>query len=149
MYPMLVSEHSIAFIATTRPEQARVFYRAVLGLRLIEDTPSALIFDANGTMLRIQKVQTLTSGGHTVLGWQVVDVSETVGILLKQGIIFERYPGLAQDEQGIWTPPDGNKIAWFTDPDGNTASLTEFRHDWLMRRLCLVPLAGSGLNEAR
>ena len=126
---MLAHEHSIAFIATTRPEQARVFYSAVLGLRLIEDTPSALVFDANGTMLRIQKVQTLTSGGHTVLGWQVVDVSETGGILLKQSIIFERYPGLAQDEQGIRTTPDSNTIGWFTDPDGNTVSLTELRHD--------------------
>ncbi|MDQ2904140.1 MAG: VOC family protein [Chloroflexota bacterium] len=37
----------IAFIATTQPEQARVFYREVLGLRLVEDTPFSLVFDAN------------------------------------------------------------------------------------------------------
>jgi hypothetical protein len=52
-----------------------------------------------------------------------------VELLLKRGIIFNRYPGLSQDEQGIWTTPDGNKIAWFTDLDGNTLSLTEIRHD--------------------
>ena len=126
---MLAHSNLIAFIATTRPEQARVFYSELLGLRLMEDTPFALVFDANGTMLRIQKVQTLTSAGHTVLGWHVVDVHETVEMLLKRGIIFERYPGLLQDEQGIWTTPDGHKIAWFTDPDGNTLSLTEILHD--------------------
>ena len=126
---MLTHCDIIAFIATTQPEQARVFYSEVLGLRLMEDTPFALVFDANGTMLRIQKVQTLTPAGHTVLGWHVVDVHETVEILLKRGIIFDRYPGLPQDEQGIWTTPDGNKIAWFTDPDGNTLSLTEILHN--------------------
>lgn len=74
-----------------------------------------------------QKVQTLSPAGHTVLGWQAVDVSGTVKVLLKQSASFDLYSGLAQDEQGIWTTPDGNTIAWFTDPDGNTSSLTELR----------------------
>ena len=52
---MLAHCDLIAFIATTQPEQARVFYSEVLGLRLMEDTPFALVFDAYGTMLRIQK----------------------------------------------------------------------------------------------
>ena len=122
---MLTSSDIIAFVATTQPEKARVFYSEVLGLRLVEDTPYALVFDANGTMLRIQKVQMLTTAGHTVLGWHVADMHEAVEVLQKRGVTFERYPGLPQDEQGIWTTPDGNKIAWFTDPDGNTLSLTE------------------------
>jgi len=126
---MLAHCDIIAFIATTRPEQTRVFYGEVLGLRLMEDTPFVLVFDANGTMLRIQKVQTLTTAGHTVLGWHVDDVHEAVEMLLKRGIIFDRYPGLPQDEQGVWTTPDGNRIVWFRDPDGNTLSLTEIRHD--------------------
>jgi predicted lipoprotein len=46
-------------------------------------------------------------------------------MLRKRGVVFARYPNLAQDELGIWTTPDGNKIAWFNDPDGNTLSLTE------------------------
>ena len=126
---MLAHCDIIAFIDTAQPEQAKVFYGDVLGLRLMEDTPFALVFDANGTMLRIQKVVTLTKAGYTVLGWHVGDIQETVEMLLKRGIFFDRYPGLTQDEQGIWTTPDGNKIAWFTDPEGNTLSLTEIRRD--------------------
>ena len=126
---MLARCDIIAFIATAHPEQARVFYSEVLGLPLPEDTPFALVFDANGTMLRIQKVKTLTQAGYTALGWHVGDIHEAMGALLNRGILFERYPGLPQDEQGIWTTPDGNKIAWFTDLDGNTLSLTEIRHD--------------------
>jgi hypothetical protein len=31
------------------------------------------------------------------------------------------------DEDGIWTTPEGDKVAWFADPDGNILSLTQFR----------------------
>jgi hypothetical protein len=39
-------------------------------------------------------------------------------------VIFARDDGLLQDGQGIWTSPDGSRVAWFKDPDGNTLSLT-------------------------
>ena len=126
---MLTHCDVIAFIATVHAEEARVFYSEVLGLRLLEDTPFALVFDANGTMLRIQKVEMLTTAGYTVLGWQVGNIHEAVERLHTRGILFDRYPGLPQDEQGIWTTAQGHKIAWFSDPDGNTLSLTEFRRD--------------------
>ena len=35
------------------------------------------------------------------------------------------YAGFEQDEQGIWTTPTGARVAWFTDPDGNTLQLTQ------------------------
>jgi hypothetical protein len=38
-------------------------------------------------------------------------------------VTFEKYP-FAQDKQrGIWTAPDGSKIAWFKDADGNVLSV--------------------------
>jgi catechol 2,3-dioxygenase-like lactoylglutathione lyase family enzyme len=126
---MLTNAALIAFIATAHPDQARVFYSEVLGLPLREESPFALVFDAQGTMLRVQKVDRLTHVGYTVLGWQVDDIREAVEQLQQRGIRFERYPGLLQDEQGIWTTPDGTNIAWFADPDGNTLSLTELRQD--------------------
>ena len=46
--------------------------------------------------------------------------------LAKRGIAFERYESLEQDENGIWTAPDGARVAWFKDPDGNLLSLTQF-----------------------
>jgi predicted enzyme related to lactoylglutathione lyase len=33
---------------------------------------------------------------------------------------------MEQDDLGIWTTPGGDRIAWFTDPDGNVLSLTQF-----------------------
>ena len=126
---MLAQSDMIAFIATAHPEEAKVFYSEVLGLCLLEETPFALVFDANGTMLRIQKVETVAKAGYTTLGWHVGNIHAAVELLQRRGIRFERFAGLPQDEQGIWTTPDGHKIAWFTDPDGNTLSLTETQHD--------------------
>jgi catechol 2,3-dioxygenase-like lactoylglutathione lyase family enzyme len=43
----------VTFVATSDSARARAFYEDVLGLRLIADEPYALVFDANGIMLRI------------------------------------------------------------------------------------------------
>ena len=115
----------ICFAATRQSEQARKFYQDVLNLPLIEDTPFALVFDANGTMLRIQKVQDHRPVRHTVLGWRVVDIRSTIDDLSSKGIRFERYDGLPQDDRAIWQTPDNALVAWFRDPDGNVLSLTQ------------------------
>jgi predicted enzyme related to lactoylglutathione lyase len=123
---MLNNSKLICFAATTKPAVAKAFYGDTLGLSLMEDGPFALVFDANGTMLRVQKVRDLSPVAHTALGWEVGDIRSTIQRLCKQGVRFERYDGLPQDELGLWTTPDGSKVAWFKDPDGNILSLTEF-----------------------
>ena len=124
---MLNKTRIIAFVATQHPARARKFYEETLGLTLVEDGPFALVFDANGTMLRVQKVEKLIPATHTVLGWDVPDIHATIKELSKRGVRFEHFEGLQQDKSGIWTSPAGGKIAWFKDPDGNTLSLTQFQ----------------------
>jgi catechol 2,3-dioxygenase-like lactoylglutathione lyase family enzyme len=123
---MLGNSRLIGFAATKRPELAKEFYRDVLGLRLTEDGPFALVFDANGTMLRIQKVQEHVPAKNTTLGWRVDDIRARIDELGSKGVQFERYERLPQDNRGIWRTPDGAEVAWFKDPDGNTLSLTQW-----------------------
>ena len=123
---MLSSSEVIAFVATTNAEKARAFYEGRLGLTLVEDNPFALVFDAHGVMLRIQKVQSLNPAAHTTLGWNVSDIRKTIAALVQNGVIFERYDRLSQDPAGIWVSPSGAHVAWFKDPDGNVLSLTQF-----------------------
>jgi len=117
----------VAFIATRDAERARKFYRDTLRLRLVLDQlPFALVFDANGTMLRVTPVKELHPAVYTVLGWQVPDITQAARTLEKAGVRFERYPGLEQDDLGIWTAPDhAAKVAWFKDPDGNTLGISQ------------------------
>jgi catechol 2,3-dioxygenase-like lactoylglutathione lyase family enzyme len=122
----LAKRKLVAFAATTSAARARRFYRDTLGLKLVDDNQFALVFDANGTMLRVQLVEEVVSPPYTVLGWEVQDIEATVATLKKAGVKFQKYPGMDQDRAGIWTSPSGARIAWFKDPDGNTLSVTEF-----------------------
>jgi catechol 2,3-dioxygenase-like lactoylglutathione lyase family enzyme len=123
---MLGSSDVVAFAATTDMPRAREFYQRRLGLTLVEENEYASVFDANGTMLRVTAVPALTPAGHTVLGWRVADIAASIGALTANGVEFTRYDGLSQDDTGVWTTPSGERVAWFTDPDGNVLSLTQF-----------------------
>jgi catechol 2,3-dioxygenase-like lactoylglutathione lyase family enzyme len=123
----MLNEHDvIAFAATTHPEKSKAFYAFVLGLRLVADEEFAIVFDAHGTMLRIQKVHVHEPAPFTALGWHVTNIEHAVDELTAKGVQMTRYDGFDQDARGIWNAPGGARIAWFKDPDGNTLSLTQF-----------------------
>jgi catechol 2,3-dioxygenase-like lactoylglutathione lyase family enzyme len=115
-----------AFVATTDAARAIRFYRDTLGLRLVLDDRFALIFDANGTSLRIQKVASFTPQPFTALGWEVDDITAAIEGLVARGVTMGRFDGMAQDERGVWTTENGDRIAWFRDPDGNMLSLAQY-----------------------
>jgi len=125
---ILGSSKLVAFAPVTDPVKAKAFYEGVLGLRLVEDQrPFALVFDANGTMLRVTPVGKHQPAPFTVLGWEVESIEATVKRLTAVGVEFQRYAGLNDnDPLGIWTSPSGARIAWFHDPDKNVLSLTQF-----------------------
>jgi catechol 2,3-dioxygenase-like lactoylglutathione lyase family enzyme len=125
---ILGSGKLVAFAPTTDPVKARAFYEDVLGLRLLADeAPFALVFDANGTMLRVTTVHEFSPHPFTVLGWYVESIESTVEKLTAAGVVFLRFPGMNdKDPLGIWTTPSGARVAWFHDPDKNVLSLTQF-----------------------
>ena len=122
---MLSNAHLVAFLPTDDLDRARQFFTDVIGLSLVEDTPFASVFDANGTTLRVTPVAPFTRPPHTVLGWVVADIAAETRALAARGVHFERYEGMDQDASGVWTTPGGDRVAWFKDLDGNTLSLTQ------------------------
>jgi catechol 2,3-dioxygenase-like lactoylglutathione lyase family enzyme len=123
---MLESSDVVAFVAATDLPRAREFYEQKLGLPVAGQNDFACVFDANGTMLRVTAVADVSHPGYNVLGWRVTDIEATVLGLVARGVVFNWYDSMDQDEHGIWTTPAGEKVAWFSDPDGNTLSLTQF-----------------------
>jgi catechol 2,3-dioxygenase-like lactoylglutathione lyase family enzyme len=115
----------VTFLLTRSADAAIAFYRDTLGLTYLRDDGFALVFDLSGVMLRIGKVETLTPAQNTVLGWEVDDIAASVRKLEEKGVAFERYPNMGQDAQGICTFPNGDKVAWFKDPDGNVLSFSQ------------------------
>jgi catechol 2,3-dioxygenase-like lactoylglutathione lyase family enzyme len=116
----------IAFVPVRDIAVARRFYVSTLGLSPTEESPFALVVDANGTMVRITPVPDLQPQPFTIAGWSVPDMESTVDALVSRGVTFNRYAGMEQDARGIWDAPSGDRVAWFADPDGNTLSLTQF-----------------------
>ena len=122
---MLSVSSIVGFMATVNPAEAKHFYHEILGLQLIDENPFALVFKSGDTTLRVQKVETLVTPPYTSLGWEIEDIAAVVQDLISKGVKFQRFEDLLQDEMGVWLTPDGSKVAWFQDPDGNTLSLTE------------------------
>ena len=113
---------------TANRAAAKPFYADVLGLRVLGEDDHAVTFDAgNRTPLRLTTMPGYQGAGHTVLGWHVADLPAVMAALKAKGVAFKTYEGIGQDANGVWASPDGGaKLAWFTDPDGNVLSLTQF-----------------------
>lgn len=125
---MLGSAYVIAFVPTRNPAKARVFYEKTLGLKFVSEDPFALVFEAHGVALRIANVSSVGDfkpAPFTILGWEIRNAEKTVEALTAKGVSFERFPGMNQNEMGIWDSPSGARVAWFKDPDGNILSVTE------------------------
>ena len=121
------SAKAVSFIVARDRAAAKACYGGTLGFPLTHEDDFAAVYDQNGTMLRISTMPDHVAQGHTVLGWDVPDIEEAVTALRDKGVAFTVYEGFGQDALGIWTVPGGTtKVAWFTDPDGNVLSLTQF-----------------------
>lgn len=123
---MKKSRHPISFVATLEPEKAKIFYGEVLGLEIIESSPYALVFSDGENMLRVQIVAELRPASHTAHGWEVTNIKQEIEDLMSKGVEFLTFDQLGQDALGVWTTPDGHKIAWFKDPSCNVLSFTEY-----------------------
>jgi catechol 2,3-dioxygenase-like lactoylglutathione lyase family enzyme len=123
---MLGDRLFMAFVPVRDLSVARSFYGELLGLRVTEDSPYAVVLDAGGTTLRLTPVDDLHAQPFTIAGWQVLDMEKAFDALATRGVTFVRYEGMDQDARGIWRTPGGDQVAWFEDPDGNTLSLTCF-----------------------
>jgi catechol 2,3-dioxygenase-like lactoylglutathione lyase family enzyme len=115
----------IGFIPTKDFARARAFYVDLLGLSEVSEDGFALFVKASDISVRIFLAGEFTPAPYTILGWSVTDMKQTVEQMSARGIVFERYAYLEQDASGVWTAPNGARVAWFKDPDGNTLSISQ------------------------
>ena len=122
-----LSDHKIvALVPISDGDEARSFYVDKLGLKFVSEDGFAIVVSANGNMLRLTKLKEVKPQPFTVLGWETADIAADNRQLQGNGVVFERFGDfMKQDDLGIWTAPDGTKVAWFKDPDGNILSLSQ------------------------
>ena len=124
----LLSANPVVFILTADRTRAKPFYAGALGLPILSEDDFAVTFDlGSGATIRLTDLPGHNAAEHTVLGWSVPDIRSSVAELKAKGVTFRIYEGFGQDADGVWSPPGGGaRVAWFTDPDGNVLSLTQF-----------------------
>ena len=124
---MLTRNKIVGFVITTDYDRARAFYEGTLGFQFVSLDQYALVMRAGETMIRFNRMPRFTPAHYTVLGWEVPDIEAVVAWLKQRGVVLEQYPFIQDRERGIWTTPDGSKVAWFKDPDGNVLSVSQHR----------------------
>jgi catechol 2,3-dioxygenase-like lactoylglutathione lyase family enzyme len=128
--PMLAAAPLIGFIPVRDLTVARRFYADTLGLLIVDETPQAVVAEAGGgATIRIVLVGEFEPQPFTVVGWSVPDVERALARLRGHGIETTRYDAIEQDDSGVWTAPNGDRVAWFQDPDANVLSVTQFASD--------------------
>ena len=122
---MLASAKLVGFVPTKDYDQARTFYEGKLGFDFVSLDQFALIMSVGGHKIRIGKVPNFVPLQATILGWEVSDIVSAATWLRERGVLLEKYPFAQDRELGIWTTPNGDKVAWFKDPDGNILSISQ------------------------
>lgn len=100
-------------------------YSGVLGLPVTSSDSFGASLEVGGGELRLALVDHVAPHPYSQLGWRVSEIARVAGSLDRAGVELTRYPGLEQDDSGVWTAPDGTRVAWFPDPDGNVLSIVE------------------------
>jgi len=114
-----------ALVGTMKPEISKAFYGDTLGLKFISDDGFALVFEGKNARVRVSRVPGVTPAAYAVLAFQVDDIEKAVDGLTAKGVVFARFGFFVQDAKGIWSAPDGTKVAWFHDPDLNLLSVVQ------------------------
>ena len=124
---MLSNQNIMAFVATADAAKARPFYEDILGLKVKSVDGHGVMFYANGGFLRMSIVRDFKPAPYSVLSWIVEDIYLMIEELSERGVKFETSLGMHQDAKGVWTTPDGTRVAWFKDVDGKMLGLTQFK----------------------
>lgn len=110
-------------------DPAEAFYRDVVGVP-VRRTPMGLELDVTGgsAVFVYPKGEAHEPASHTVLNLVVPDVAAAAADLHTAGVDLVRYPGFAQDADGVVRgddPRQGPTIGWFRDPARNVVALIE------------------------
>jgi len=123
---MLATARLQTIIWTSNLTEAEQFYSDVLGLTLQGNSHGALVYDVGGSELRVSPVLSTQPSAHTVLGFAVSDLSSVVAVLGARGVKWQRFPGFPHDAEGVVRIPDGTRVVWLRDPDGNLLSIVQY-----------------------
>lgn len=117
-------------------QRAEAWYRERLGFERSQNPPlphgdEGIFFDAGaGTRFYLFPTRAGAGAGHTIAEFPVGgDFDKVIEDLRSRGVVFEEYelPGLTT-ENGVaeLTGPQGHRVAWFKDSEGNVLAVGSY-----------------------
>jgi predicted enzyme related to lactoylglutathione lyase len=125
---MFKDSKAFSGFSTNDIKAAKAFYSETLGLNVTEQYGMLSVNLATGGKIMIYPKENHEPATFTVLNFPVEDIDVAVDALAAQGVTFERYKEMQQDDKGIARGLSQNRgpdIAWFTDPAGNILSVLQ------------------------
>ena len=106
-------------VPVTDIDRAVAFYRDVLGMKFLFQSPPGLgFFDCGGVRLMLDAPARARAGEGGVIYYQVPDLQAAFETLTARGVVFEAKPHLIarMPDHELW-------MAFFRDPDRNLLAL--------------------------
>jgi catechol 2,3-dioxygenase-like lactoylglutathione lyase family enzyme len=123
---MLAAARLQTILCVSDLDRAHDFYASLLGLPFRRRTISGNVYDVGGSDLLVAAVRDFAPLARTVIGFAVPDVRAVVADLAARGLACHREDHIQYDEASIATAPDGTRVAWYRDPDGNIFSVVQY-----------------------
>jgi catechol 2,3-dioxygenase-like lactoylglutathione lyase family enzyme len=123
---MFESATALPTVAVSDIDRAKKFYGEILGFKATDDRSGGTLYETgSGTPFLVYPSQYAGTNKATYMAFEVQDLNAAVKELRERGIVFEEYdfPGL-KTVDGI-AEIEGERGAWFKDPDGNILSVGE------------------------
>ncbi|MDH3500004.1 MAG: VOC family protein [Acidimicrobiia bacterium] len=118
---------NIAFHATLPAAdlaRAKQWYAEKLGLTPVEDNEGASWFETGGVRFLLYESSFAGSNQATAASLAAADFDAAIAELREAGVEFEEYDlGEIKTVDGVMTTPDGVRVAWFKDSEGNILSI--------------------------
>ena len=102
---------------------ARSFYKDKLGLLVEKEDAYECTYSSGHVKVQIYVSSEACSNKGTAATWEVENIENEVAELRSKGIEFEHYTNSSMQLNGDVYFMDGEKAAWFKDPDGNILCL--------------------------
>ncbi len=106
-------------------ERAKAWYKQVLQVEPAKELESGTLwYEIGGGDMIIYASQFAGTNQATALAIAVDDVEQAVEAFRSRGAVFEDYDlDDFRTVDGIFTGPDGSKLAWMKDSEGNILSI--------------------------
>ena len=125
----MLGDHPIdVVLLATDLESSKQFYAGKLGLEILEENETEVIYRCGGdSRLAVTKSTTGTADEQTQAGWRVDDLNAELAQLRSRGVEIQEYdmPGLKTDDGVV--DLGFALMAWIVDPHRNALAIMQLK----------------------